>query len=60
MIFNMHNGTPKKINKTLKMMLISCWSFMGAFVCFWRELSAFFKSVITRFTKLPLENVTRL
>ena len=31
MIFNTHDRTPKiKTNKTLKIMLISCWSFMGA------------------------------
>ena len=35
MIFNTHDRTPKiKTNKTLKIMLISCWSFMGAFFLF--------------------------
>ena len=35
MIFNTHNRTPKiQTNKTLKIMLISCWSFMAAFFLF--------------------------
>ena len=35
MIFNTHDRTPKiKTNKTLKIMLISCWSFMGAVFLF--------------------------
>ena len=35
MIFNTHDRTPKiKTNKTLKIMLISCWSLMGAFFLF--------------------------
>ena len=35
MIFNTHDRTPKiKINKTLKIMLISCWGFIGAFFLF--------------------------
>jgi len=35
MIFNTHNRTPKiKTNKTLKIVLISCWSLMGAFFLF--------------------------
>ena len=35
MIFNTHNRTPKiKTNKTLKIMLISCWSFIGAVFLF--------------------------
>ena len=35
MIFNTHDRTPKiKTNKTLKIMLISCWSFMGAIFLF--------------------------
>ena len=35
MIFNTHDRTPKiKTNKTLKIMLISCWSFIGAVFLF--------------------------
>ena len=35
MIFNTHNRTPKiQTNKTLKIMLISCWSLMVAFFLF--------------------------
>ena len=35
MIFNTHNRTPKiKTKKTLKIMLISCWSFIGAILLF--------------------------
>ena len=35
MIFNTHDRTPKiKTNKTLKIMLISCWSFVGAVFLF--------------------------
>lgn len=35
MIFNTHDRTPKtKTNKRLKIMLILCWSFMGAFLLF--------------------------
>ena len=35
MIFNTHNRTPKiQTNKMLKIMLISCWSFMAAFFLF--------------------------
>ena len=35
MIFNTHDRTPKiKTNKTLKIMLISCWSFMVVFFLF--------------------------
>ena len=35
MIFNTHDRTPKiKTNKPLKIMLISCWSFMGAVFLF--------------------------
>ena len=35
MIFNTHDRTPKiKTNKTLKIMLVLCWSLMGAFFLF--------------------------
>ena len=35
MIFNTHHRTPKiKTNKTLKIMLISCWSFAGVVILF--------------------------
>ena len=35
MIFNTHDRTPKlKTNKTLKIMLILCWSLIGAFFLF--------------------------
>ena len=35
MIFNTHDRTPKiKANKTLKIMLVLCWSLMGAFFLF--------------------------
>ena len=35
MIFNTHDRTPKiKTSKTLKIMLISCWSFIGAVFLF--------------------------
>lgn len=35
MIFNTHDRTPKlKTNKTLKIMLILCWSLVGAFFLF--------------------------